>query len=133
MSTDAATSQYPLSENAPGRLKTPAGLDFQDINLEAVLEGKVQMQELRVTPAALEMQAQIAEASGRGQLAENLRRGAELALIPEEKILEIYTALRPGRSTLEVLSSLAAELETNWTAPRCARFVREAIEAYFKQ
>ena len=122
---------YPLSENAPDRLKTPSGIAFKDIDLAAVLEGKIQMEDLRVTPEALELQAQFAEAAGRRQLAENLRRAGELAGVPEEKILQIYTALRPGRSNREVLFSLAAELETTWKAPRCARFVREAMEASF--
>jgi propanediol dehydratase small subunit len=132
MNPSSVIAQYPLSESAPDRLKTPSGLVLKEITLDAVLEGRVQMQDLRVTPEALELQAQISEAAGRIQLAENLRRAAELAGVPEEKILQIYTALRPGRSSQEVLQGLAAELENNWQAPRCARFLREAAKAYFK-
>jgi propanediol dehydratase small subunit len=133
MTAESPIHRYPLSEKAPERLKTPSGLPFKEIHLEAVLEGKVQMRDLRVTPEALELQAQIAEAAGRRQLAENLRRAAELAFIPEEKILQIYAALRPGRSSRRILDELAADLETTWKAPRCARFVREALEAYFNK
>jgi propanediol dehydratase small subunit len=133
MDSASVIAQYPLSESAPDRLKTPSGLVLNEITLGAVLEGRVQMQDLRVTPEALELQAQISEAAGRIQLAENLRRAAELAGVPEEKILQIYTALRPGRSSQEVLLGLAAELENNWQAPRCARFLREAAQAYFKR
>ena len=66
---------------------------------------------------------------GRTQLAANLRRAAELASVSEEVVLEIYTALRPRRST-------AAELEdwargsTTTGAPLTAAFVREAAEVY---
>ncbi len=123
---------YPLSEQQPERLKTPSGLPFTEIQLDAVLSGKVQMKDLRVTPEALEAQAAIAESAGRPQLAENLRRASELARVPEEKILQIYQALRPGRATQETLLGLAAELETQWQASRCARFVREATQAYFE-
>lgn len=132
MNRDSVIDRYPLAEKAADQLQTPLGLSFADINLDAVLAGRVQMLDLRVTPEALELQAQIAEAAGRRQLAENLRRAVELAAMPEEKILQIYAALRPGRSSRDILLGLALELETTWKAPRCAQFVREALEAYFK-
>jgi hypothetical protein len=47
---------YPLAENAPERLRTPSGLAFEDITLEAVLAGEVEMRDLRVTSEALELQ-----------------------------------------------------------------------------
>lgn len=130
---DSTIENYPLSERQPERLKTPSGLPFTEIQLDAVLSGKVQMKDLRVTPEALEAQAAIAESAGRPQLAQNLRRASELARVPEEKILQIYQALRPGRATKEALESLAVEFETQWQATRCARFVREAAQAYFGQ
>ena len=117
---------YPLAEKIPERLKTPSGLSFQDITLDAVMEGKVGMADLRVTSEALEMQAQVAEVAGRPQLAENLRRAAELVSIPEEQILEIYRALRPGRGDRQVLFALADDLEKRYQAKRCAALVREA-------
>ena len=118
--------EYPLSEKMPERLKTPSGLAFADITLEAVLDGKVAMEDLRVTSEALEMQAQVAEAAGRPQLAENLRRAAELVAIPEEEILGLYNALRPGRGDRQALFALADELEKRYRAIRCAALVREA-------
>jgi propanediol dehydratase small subunit len=131
MAPKSIISQYPLSEKAPKRLKTPSGLSFDEIDLAAAVEGRIQMEDLRVTPEALELQAQIAEAAGRTQLAQNLRRAVELAAIPEEKILQIYAALRPGRSSQEGLLKLAEELESVWHASRCASFLREAAQAYF--
>lgn len=119
---------YPLSEKIPERLKTPSGLAFQDITLDAVLAGKVGMEDLRVTSEALEMQAQVAEAAGRPQLAENLRRAAELVNVPEERILEIYNALRPGRGDRPALFALADDIEQRYQAKRCAALVREAAE-----
>ena len=119
---------YPLAEKIPERLKTPTGLAFAEITLGAVLEGRVTMEDLRVTSEVLELQAQIAEAAGRPQLAENLRRAAELVNVPEERVLEIYNALRPGRATRSGLIELAAELEARYSAPRCSALIREAAE-----
>jgi propanediol dehydratase small subunit len=84
------------------------------------------MDDLRVTAEALEFQAQVAEAAGRRQLADNLRRAAELAPVPEENILRVYNALRPGRATPAELEAIAARLEREWGAVRCAALVREA-------
>ncbi len=131
--TAAGIDDYPLSERQPERLKTPSGLPFTEIDLEAVLAGKIQMTDLRVTSEALECQAEIADAAGRHQLAENLRRAGELARVPEDKMLQIYQMLRPGRASEEVLMKAAEELESHFQAFRCARFVREAARAYFKQ
>jgi len=120
--------EYPLAERQPDRLRTPSGLPFGEITLEAALEGRLTMDDLRVTAEALELQAEIARSAGRRQLAENLERAAELTRVPEQRILEIYQALRPGRSTREELNRLAAELEQRYRAPRTARLVREAAE-----
>lgn len=121
--------EYPLAEKMPGRLKTPSGLAFEQITLDAVLSGQITMEDLRVTSDALELQAQVAAAADRPQLAENLRRAAELVAVPEERILEIYNALRPGRATPAALLALAADLEARYHARRCAALLREAAEA----
>src|SRR5262245_59588340 len=119
---------YPLSEKSPESLRTPTGIPFAEITLDAVLSGNLTMRDLRVSPEALEMQAQIAESSGRPQLAENLRRAAELVNVPEDRILAIYNALRPGRASAEELLKTADELERTYGASRCAAFIREAAE-----
>ena len=129
MSTESGAQNYPLSENYHGRLRTPSGIPFDEITLEAVLAGRIQMDDLRVTAEALELQARVAEACARPQLAENFRRAAELVDVPQEKLLEIYRALRPGRATKVGLLELAEELETRWRAIRCANFVRDAANA----
>lgn len=129
MSDESTAQNYPLAENFHDRLRTPSGIPFDDVTLEAVLDRRIQMDELRVTAEALELQASVAEACARPQLAENFRRAAELVDVPQEKILEIYRALRPGRATKAGLLELAKELETRWHAVRCANFVRDAANA----
>jgi propanediol dehydratase small subunit len=117
---------YPLSEKMPERLRTPTGRAFEDLTLDALLEGNVTLADLRVTAEALEMQAQVAEGAERRQLAANLRRASELVDVPEEFILDVYRALRPGRSSPVRLEELASELESRYGASRCAALLREA-------
>ena len=121
--------EYPLSERIPEQLRTPSGRRFEEVTLEAVLAGEVTMADLRVTGEALELQAQVADEAGRPQLAENLRRAAELVSVPEERILEVYNALRPGRASREELLRLADELQAEYQANRCAALIREAAGA----
>ena len=45
------------------------------------------------------------------QLAENLERAAELAAVPDDLLLAVYTALRPGRATAAELEEWAARLD----------------------
>ncbi|MBC7332692.1 MAG: diol dehydratase small subunit [Synergistetes bacterium] len=124
---------YPLLFKKPEILRTPTGKRVDEVTLENVLNGKVAFEDLRITPEALEYQAQIAEACGKPQLALNLRRAAELTKIPDERLLEIYNALRPYRSSKEELLSIADELENKYGAKINAAFIREAAEVYEKR
>ena len=90
---------------------------------------RVDAGELRATPETLRLQADVARAAGRTQLADNLLRAAELAPLPDETILAIYTALRPRRSTAVELEAWAMQLD-GWGAPGTAAFVREAAQVY---
>ena len=74
----------------------------------------------------------MARAARRPELADNLLRAAELAALPEETILEVYTALRPRRSTVDELEGWAARLEEQG-APVTAAFVREAADVYARR
>ena len=76
------------------------------------------------------MQAEIADGIGRNQFAANLRRAAELTAIPDTRILEIYNALRPYRSTKAELLAIAEEMEDKYAAKINAAFVREAADVY---
>ncbi len=57
-------------------------------------------------------------------------RGGELIAIPDERILAIYNALRPFRSSQAELLVIADELEHTWHATVNAAFVRESAEVY---
>ena len=122
-------SDYPLGTRRPDLVRTPSGLGVDELTLDAVRAGTLDPEELRATPETLRRQAAIAHAAGRTQLADNLARAAELATVPSGTILEIYTALRPHRSTAEELEAWAERLQTELEAPLCAVFVREAAAA----
>lgn len=127
---NVSSKDYPLLFKKPDILKTPTGKRVDEVTLENILSGKVTFEDLRITPEALEYQAQIAEACGRPQLALNLRRAAELTKVPDKRLLEIYNALRPYRSSKEELLAIADELENKYGAKINAAFVREAAEVY---
>lgn len=93
---------------------------------DALVEGRPSLDDLRVDGEALRKPAAIARAAGRRQPAENLERAAELTWAPEQEILRIYEALRPGRATRTELEELAARLERDYRAFRTAAPVREA-------
>jgi propanediol dehydratase small subunit len=117
---------YPLGSTRPELVRTPGGLSLDELSLHG--EG-VEAVELRATPETLRLQADVARAAGRSQLADNLVRASELAGLPDETILEIYTALRPGRSTAAQLEDWAEQLESRG-ASASAAFVREAATVY---
>jgi propanediol dehydratase small subunit len=123
-------SDYPLGTRRPDLVRTPSGLGLEELTLEAARAGVFGQEELRATPETLRRQSAVAVAAGRTQLADNLARAAELAELPGETVLEIYTALRPHRSTATELEAWAARLEGELSAPLCAAFVREAADAY---
>ncbi|MDH1812650.1 diol dehydratase small subunit, partial [Citrobacter freundii] len=109
---------------------TPGGKPLTDITLENLLAGKVGPQDVRISQQTLEYQAQIAEQMQRHAVARNFRRAAELITIPDARILEIYNALRPFRSSFAELQAIADELEYTWHATVNAAFVRESAEVY---
>ncbi len=117
---------YPLGTNARDLVRTPGGIALDDLELHGE---NVTARELRARPETFRLQAQVARAAGQTQLADNLLRGAELAPLPDETVLAIYTALRPGRSTAAELEEWAVRLE-EWQAPATAAFVREAVQVY---
>lgn len=121
---------YPMAEKRPELVKTATGKSLSEITLDAVVSGAVKAEEIRITPQTLEYQAQIGESIGRPQFARNLRRAAEMTAVPDARILQMYNALRPNRSTKAELLAIAAELETQYAAKICAGFIREAAEVY---
>jgi len=117
---------YPLGANRPDLVRTPGGIPLDELTLHGE---RVEPGELRATPETLRLQSEVARAAGHAQLADNLLRAAELAPLPDETILAIYTALRPGRSSAGVLREWAERLD-GCEAPSTAAFIREAARVY---
>lgn len=123
-------AQYPLAEKHPEMVKTDSGRGLAELTFDKVKSGELKPEDFRISSETLELQAQVAEASGRPTLARNLRRAAELVAVPDARLLEIYNALRPYRSTKAELEAIADELEKTYGAKVSAGFVREAASVY---
>jgi propanediol dehydratase small subunit len=120
---------YPLGTKRPDLVSTPGGIPLDGVTLEALADGRIGSAEIRATPTTLRLQAEVARAAGRGPLAATLERAAELAAVPDDVLLAVYTALRPRRATAAELEEWAARLESHG-AEKTAAFVREAAAAY---
>lgn len=130
MSSSDPAIEYPLGSGRPDLIQTPSGLGLEDLSIETLREDRIPKGDVRITPATLRLQAQVARQAGRVVLAANLERAAELTAVPDDVILDLYSSLRPGRSTAEDLERWVTRLEEEFSAPRVAEFVREAIGAY---
>jgi len=100
--------------------------------VQAAVDGKLELADLRMDPAVLAHQAAVAKEHGNPQLADNFLRAAELAVLDGEEVMGLYEALRPYRSTAEELESLRSSLEGRGAA-RCAELVRQAADAYARR
>jgi propanediol dehydratase small subunit len=114
-------------------VRTATGRSLDDLSIEAIQKGELTAEDFRISGETLRHQAEVAEAEGYWQLAENLRRAAELTSISNEEVFEIYDALRPGRCTYDDLMALADRLDKDLAAPLTAAFAREAAEVYRKR
>jgi propanediol dehydratase small subunit len=122
-------TDYPLGSRRPDLVRTPSGLPLEAVTLDAARDGTLAAEDTRATAGTLRLQAEVARAAGRVQLADGLERAAELTGVPDEELLAIYTALRPGRSSAVELATWATRLD-DLGAARNAAFVREAAAAY---
>ena len=109
-----------------------SGRPVDKLTLDAVRQGEVGLADLRIHPDTLERQAAVAEWHANPQLAQNLRRAAELTQLTDEEVLAIYDALRPGRVTPAELTALADSLAGRGL-PLCAALVAEAAEVYARR
>jgi propanediol dehydratase small subunit len=131
MSEKLTTADYPLAENRPELIKGRGGKHLDDITLERVIAGEVTLDDLRITPEALKMQAEIARAANRATLAGNFERAAELVAVPQDFVMQVYELLRPGRAKSKApLVEAARTLRETYHAERMAAFVEEAAEVY---
>ena len=120
---------YPLGTRRPDLVSTPGGVPLAEVTLDALRAGRIDASEIRATPATVRLQAEVARSADRAPLAESLERAAELAGVPDDLLLAVYTALRPRRATAAELEEWAARLERHG-AVKTAAFVREAAAAY---
>ena len=126
-----SVADYPLAEKRPELIEGRRGKRLDDITLDALVAGEVELEDLRITPAALRMQADIARAAGRPMLAANFERSAELVDVPQAVIMRVYELLRPGRARDKApLLEAARMLRETYGATAMARFVEEAAEVY---
>ncbi|HEX3962878.1 MAG TPA: diol dehydratase small subunit, partial [Trebonia sp.] len=117
---------------ADSPVRALSGRPVAELTLDAVRAGELGQADLRIHPETLERQAVIAETHGNPQLAANLRRAAELTAVPDDEVLSIYEALRPGRSTVAELTALASSLTTRGL-PLNAALIAEAAEVYARR
>lgn len=126
-------ADYPFLQKHPDMVKTPTGKPAAAITMESVRDGQIEGSDLRITREMLLNQAQVAESVGKTQMAQNLRRAAELTGVPDDQVIHMYDMLRPNRATKEQLEELADTLENTYNAALCAKLVREASAIYEKR
>lgn len=128
--TPLTTKDYPLYSKHSELVHSPSGSNLDDLNIDNVLKGAVKPKDLRITAETLRLQGQVAVDSGRDAIQKNFQRAAELTAIPDERLLEMYNALRPYRSTKQELLDIAKELRDQYNAKICADWFEEAGEFY---
>ena len=128
---ELGVSDYPLAERRPELIEGRRGKRLDEITLDALVAGEIEMEDLRITPTALRQQAEVARAAGRPMLAENFERASELVDVPQDFIMQAYELLRPGRAKdKEPLLEAAQRMREKYGAERMARFLEEAAEVY---
>jgi len=122
---------YPVGEKHPEAVHSRSGRRLDEITLEAIVDGTLGIEDLGISAAGLQTQAEIARLAGRDTLARNFERAAELVATPNDLVLEVYELLRPGRATDEKpLRAMAERLRRDHGAERIADLVDEAADVY---
>lgn len=106
-----------------------SGRPVSELTVDLIADDEVTTADIRIHPEMLEHQAEVAERYGNPQLAENLRRAAELVALDDAELLGVYDSLRPGRCDRAELEALADDLASRGLT-RNAALVREAAEVY---
>ena len=122
---------YPIGEKQPDRVRTRNGHSLHDLTLDNLQAGGVTASDFGITAEGLRLQASIAERAGRPNLAQNLRRGAELVEIPDNVLLDVYELLRPGRAqSADELRAAANQLRDAHGAKETASLLEDAALVY---
>ncbi|SNZ06863.1 diol dehydratase small subunit [Cohaesibacter gelatinilyticus] len=132
MTNDKTTKNltYPFGKHHRSEIPSRSGKTLENIELDNVLAGTVSPDDLAIQRVTLEAQAQVATEAGYTEVAENLLRAAEMTNIPDDEILDMYEALRPGRSTYYQLLSLSQRISSQFDAELTGNYIREAADAY---
>ena len=109
--------------------KSYSGKNADAITVDDVRNGEVTLDDVRIHPDTLEHQAKVAIENGNPQLAANFRRAAELTGFSDEEVLQLYEALRPGRSSAQELNAIADDLKARG-AQRNAQLFAQAADVY---
>ncbi len=126
-----STADYPLAEKRPDLVRTRRQKPLEAITLAAIESGEAVLEDIRISPTALLLQAEIAAAAGRPMMARNFERAADIVDVPQDFILQTYELLRPGRAKSKAdLLAQAGILRETYKAERMAAFVEEAAEVY---
>jgi len=128
---DNLDATYPVGEKNPDRVRTRNGHALGDLTLDNLLARQVDATDFGITADGLRLQAEIAERAGRPNLAQNLRRGAELVEIPDDVLLNVYELLRSGRAhSADDLRTAANQLHDTYGAKETASLLDEAALVY---
>jgi propanediol dehydratase small subunit len=129
---NVTVADYPIAQRHPEWIDLGQGRDLSFITMDNVMSGRITMDDLKISPAILKAQGKIAKDGGRDQIELNFSRAAEMTRVSDARLLEMYNALRPYRSSKQELLDIAAELDQTG-CPICADFVREAADNYEKR
>jgi propanediol dehydratase small subunit len=122
--------RYPLIDSAADQLRAISGRPLHALADDATDVAELTIADLQISADTLRAQAAVARGAGYAQLAANLLRAAELTAVPNDEILRMYEALRPGRASYDELIALAERLRHEYDAPQNAALVRDAADVY---
>lgn len=122
--------RFPLGAHHRDEVTALSGRPLRDLTLDRVRDGDVHPEDVSANAETIELQARFAREAGYDEVAANLARAAEMTRIPNEEILDIYEALRPGRSTYYQLLSLSQRISSMYGAEHTGTYIREAAEVY---
>lgn len=124
---------YPLGDDADQNITAASGRKLSQVTLDTVAADELSDADLQIRPETLRLQAQVAQSAGYAQLSENLVRAAELTAVPNDELLLMYEALRPGRASHAEMINMADRLEHVYQAYENAKLFREAAQVYLQR
>jgi len=122
--------KFPLGAHHRAEISTQSGRPLTDLSLEQIQAGDVSPEDVSIRFETLQQQARFAREAGYDQVADNLSRAAEMTRIPNAELLEIYEALRPGRSTYYQLLSMSQRVASMFAAELTSAYIRQAADVY---